>query len=178
MLYSNRKVVKKLYWKKASLNIIVRSHRGNRYTLELKFRWHIWHCMSAKLNTLWPSDAIWWHRSGSTLVQVIACCLTVTSPYQNQWWLVHSGALWTFIFHKEWSRYQSLIWFGNYKFKITATYSRYQWIAISTTTFLFTRHHQSANIRWRKLTLTPEISNRRHITCSKIANMIFSVAFG
>ena len=24
---------------------------------------------------LWPSDAIWWHRSGSTLVQLMACCL-------------------------------------------------------------------------------------------------------
>ena len=24
---------------------------------------------------LWSSDAIWWHRSGSTVVQVMACCL-------------------------------------------------------------------------------------------------------
>ena len=24
-------------------------------------------------NSLWPSDAIWWHRSGSTLAQVMAC---------------------------------------------------------------------------------------------------------
>ena len=27
------------------------------------------------LNSLQPSDAIWWHRSGSALAQVIACCL-------------------------------------------------------------------------------------------------------
>ena len=28
------------------------------------------------INSLWPSDAIWWHRSGSTLVQVMAWCRT------------------------------------------------------------------------------------------------------
>ena len=27
-------------------------------------------------NSFWPSDAIWWHRSGSTLALVIAFCLT------------------------------------------------------------------------------------------------------
>ena len=26
-------------------------------------------------NSLWPSDAIWWHKTGSLLVQVMACCL-------------------------------------------------------------------------------------------------------
>ena len=38
-------------------------------------------------NTLWPSDAIWWKRSGSTLVQVMAWCLTAPSHYLNQCWL-------------------------------------------------------------------------------------------
>ena len=38
--------------------------------------------------TLWPSDDIWWHRSGSTLVQVMACCLTALSHYVNQCWLI------------------------------------------------------------------------------------------
>ena len=28
------------------------------------------------VNSLWPSDAIWRHRSQSTLAQVMACCLT------------------------------------------------------------------------------------------------------
>ena len=32
------------------------------------------------LNILWPGDAIWWHGSGSFLIQVIACCLTESSP--------------------------------------------------------------------------------------------------
>ena len=31
------------------------------------------------LNSLWPSDAIWWHKSGSTLAQVMAYCLTAPS---------------------------------------------------------------------------------------------------
>ena len=41
-----------------------------------------------KINSLWPSDAIWWHKSGSTLAQVVACCLTAPSHYLNQCWLI------------------------------------------------------------------------------------------
>ena len=33
------------------------------------------------LNSLWPSDIMWRHRSGSTLAQVMACCLTAPSHY-------------------------------------------------------------------------------------------------
>ena len=40
------------------------------------------------INSLWPSDAIWRHRFGSTLVQVMACCLTAPSHYLNQCWLI------------------------------------------------------------------------------------------
>ena len=35
------------------------------------------------INSLWPSDAIWRHGSGSTLAQVMACCLTAPSHYLN-----------------------------------------------------------------------------------------------
>ena len=34
-------------------------------------------------------DAIWWHRSGTTLVQVMACCLMASSHYLNWCWLYH-----------------------------------------------------------------------------------------
>ena len=34
--------------------------------------------------SLWPSDAIFWHISGLTLVQVRACYLTAPSHYINQ----------------------------------------------------------------------------------------------
>ena len=39
-------------------------------------------------NPLWPSDAIWRHRSGSSLAQVMACSLATTSHYLNQRWLI------------------------------------------------------------------------------------------
>ena len=38
--------------------------------------------------------AIWWHTSGSTLVQVMACCLTAPSHYLNQCWLIISKVQW------------------------------------------------------------------------------------
>ena len=40
------------------------------------------------INSLWPSDAIWWQRSRSTLAQVMACCLTAPSHYMNHYWLI------------------------------------------------------------------------------------------
>ena len=42
------------------------------------------------INSLWPGDTIWRHRSGSTLVQVMACCLMAPSHYLNQCWLIIS----------------------------------------------------------------------------------------
>ena len=42
------------------------------------------------VNSLGPSDAIWRQRPGSTLAQVIACCLTAPSHYLNQCWLIIS----------------------------------------------------------------------------------------
>ena len=47
------------------------------------------------LNPLWPSDAIWRHRSGSSrLSQVMDCCLTAPGHYLNQWWLDINLVLW------------------------------------------------------------------------------------
>ena len=44
----------------------------------LKGLWEVpWYCGRAQwVNSLWSSDAIWRQRSCSTLVQVMACCLT------------------------------------------------------------------------------------------------------
>ena len=47
------------------------------HTLELDF-----------INSLWPCDAIWPHRSGSILTMVMACCLTAPSHCLNQCWLI------------------------------------------------------------------------------------------
>ena len=46
------------------------------------------------LNSLWPSDAIWRHRCGSILAQVMACCLTAPNHYLNQWGLMVSTDQW------------------------------------------------------------------------------------
>ena len=48
----------------------------------------IWCCIAwpgliELINSLWPSDAVWRQRSGSTLAQVMACCLTAPSHYLN-----------------------------------------------------------------------------------------------
>ena len=45
-------------------------------------------------NSLGPSDAIWRQRSGSTLAQVMACCLMAPSHYLNQCWLIISEVQW------------------------------------------------------------------------------------
>ena len=44
-------------------------------------------CQCTEMNSLWPSDTIWRHRSGSTLAQVIACCLMAPGHNLNQYWL-------------------------------------------------------------------------------------------
>ena len=42
-------------------------------------------------NSLWRGDAIWRHRSGWTLVQLMACCFMAPSHCLNQCWLNISG---------------------------------------------------------------------------------------
>ena len=56
---------------------------------------HTWYWLSSingslasTINSLWPSDTIWRHRSGSTLAQVMACCLMAPSHYLTQCWLI------------------------------------------------------------------------------------------
>ena len=41
-------------------------------------------------HSLGPSDVIWRQKTGSTLAQVMACCLTAPSHYLNQCWLIIS----------------------------------------------------------------------------------------
>ena len=42
------------------------------------------------------SDDIWWHKTGSTLAQVMALCLLIASNhYRNQCWPLISEVLWT-----------------------------------------------------------------------------------
>ena len=64
-----------------------------------EFEYYTWNIISTSargqwINSLWPSDAIWRQESGSTLAQVMACCLTATSHYLNQYWLIISEVQW------------------------------------------------------------------------------------
>ena len=51
---------------------------------------HVYVCVSwpTCLNSLWPSDPIRQHRSGSALSHVMFCCLMASSHYLNQCWLI------------------------------------------------------------------------------------------
>ena len=51
-------------------------------------------CYFWTVNSLWPNDAIWRQRSGSTLAQVMACCLMAPSHYVNQCWFTISKVHW------------------------------------------------------------------------------------
>ena len=46
------------------------------------------------VNSLWPSDTIWWHRTESTLVQVMAWCLMASSHYLKHCWIFISISQW------------------------------------------------------------------------------------
>ena len=50
--------------------------------------------ISSFINSLGPNDAICCWGSWSTLVQVMACCLTAPSHYLNQCWLIINKGLW------------------------------------------------------------------------------------
>ena len=45
------------------------------------------------INSFWPGDAIF-HWSGSTLAEVMACCLTAPGHYLNKCWFTIKGVLW------------------------------------------------------------------------------------
>ena len=46
------------------------------------------HYVDNHVKSLWAGDATWRHRSGSKLVHVMAYCLTASSQYLNQCWLI------------------------------------------------------------------------------------------
>ena len=60
-----------------------RSWEGNYQLFKKKY----------SVNSLWPNDVVWRHRSWSTLAQVIDCCLMAPIRYPNQNWLIIQGVL-------------------------------------------------------------------------------------
>ena len=70
--------------------------------------------------------------SGSTLAQVMACCLTAPSHYLNHCWHFIKGVLWhqpelEWNFTRSTPKLSQKI-FGDYMFKINGTSSRDQWV--------------------------------------------------
>ena len=80
------------------------------------------------INSLWPWDAIWWHRTWSTVLQVMVCCLTVPSHYLNQCWLIVSEVLCQFYRNVEDISILDINEFENDQFMMTATSPRVQWV--------------------------------------------------
>ena len=83
------------------------------------------------VNSLWPNDAIWRQRSGSTLAQVMACCLTAPSHYLNQCWLIIRRLQWYSSednFRSDISATNHWNKLENYSYKILLKYPRGQWV--------------------------------------------------
>ena len=81
-----------------------------------------------------PSDAIWHWRSWSTLVQIMACCLTAPSHYLNQCWLIISKVLWHLsedIIIRRFDDINQQSKIEDYIFKITLRSPKGQWVKIS-----------------------------------------------
>ena len=84
-------------------------------------------------NSSGPSDAIWRWRSWSTLVQVMACCLTAPSHYLNQCWLIiskvlrHSSEDIIIRRFEDTNQYNKI---EHYIFKITLRSPRGQWVKL------------------------------------------------
>ena len=97
------------------------SFKGNNFVLH-----------GAHFNSLWPSDTtLWRHKSGSTLAQVMACCLTAPSHYLNQCWLIISKVQWHSSegnFTTETSAINHKHYLEKYSFKISFKSPRGWWV--------------------------------------------------
>ena len=83
------------------------------------------------INSLGPSDTIWRHIAGSTLAQVMACCLTAPSHYLNQCWLIISKVQWhpsQSNFTRNTSAISHWNYLENYLSKILFKSPRGQWV--------------------------------------------------
>ena len=92
-------------------------------------------CAINLFNSLWPSDTICRHRTGSTLDQVMACWLTAPSHYLNQCWFIISKVLWHSsedIIKRRFKNTNQKSKIENYSFKSTLRSHRGQWVKPGT----------------------------------------------
>ena len=86
---------------------------------------------ASMVKSLRPSDAIWRHRFGSTLAQVMACCLMAPSHYLNQCWLIVSEVQWQSPgsnFTRDTSAMNHKNYIENYLSKLSLKSPRGQWV--------------------------------------------------
>ena len=72
---------------------LTRNNRKWRYLFIFKKKLKWMNKNQTIFNSLWTSNNIWQHSSGSTLAQIMTCCLTAPSHYLNQCWLLISDVL-------------------------------------------------------------------------------------
>ena len=93
---------------KSQLSIFENKVLGIKGFISVNVNSRGWLSCYVLISSLWPSDTIWRHRSGSTLAQVMNWCLTGTRHYMRQRWIIISEILWVFTwerFHIEYRSY-------------------------------------------------------------------------
>ena len=102
--------------------------RLDTYSTPNHYLYHYW------FNSLRLSDAIWRHRSRTTLAQVMACCLTAPSHYLNQCWLIATKVYWYSSednFTTDTPAISCQNYSENYSFKISFKSPRGQWVNLN-----------------------------------------------
>ena len=133
-------------------------------------------------NSLWPSDIIWWQGSRSTLAQVMACCLTVPSYYQNQCWLIISKDNFTrdtsTINHWNCLKIKYLKCYSNFP---GANESMQQTLHFSWIMFMYltkysqwTSHKSSVRVRYS----TPHVSSKSDLFSTSVVAMLWLIHYG
>ena len=102
-----------------------------------------WFPSQSAINSLRPSDTIWRHKSGSTLAQVMACCLMAPNHYLNQCWLIISKVQWHSSecnFIRETSATSHWNQLENYLSKILFKSPRGQWVNMENVSLSLSHH--------------------------------------
>ena len=130
---ANKRSSVKWAWDQRKLIFKMISNHNRTGDFVIQWMWLFTHALylSWYLNSLWPSDAIWRHRSGSTLAQIMACSLTAPNHYRNQFWLpISKGFLHSSESHFTATAHATILYheFENRTCKLTSIFPRGQWV--------------------------------------------------
>ena len=123
-----------------------------------------------RINSLWPSNATWRHRTGSTLFQVMDCCLT-PRHYLNQRWLIIGKVHWQSSkanFARDTSAINHWNKFEDYLPKISFKYPIGQWVTERKTVIMMTS--SNGNIFRVTGPLCGEFTGHRWIALTKVSD--------